>query len=74
MMIGIMIRKSVEVTQCYQISGSYDFMLIVTVKDIPAYENFVERLLRKDLNIRKFHTSISMRTVKFSTAVNLELS
>ncbi|MFA0011765.1 Lrp/AsnC family transcriptional regulator [Vibrio lentus] len=64
--------KAPEVTQCYQISGSYDFMLIVTVKDIQAYENFVERVLRKDLNIRKFHTSISMRTVKFSTAVNLE--
>ncbi|MEL0609829.1 Lrp/AsnC family transcriptional regulator [Vibrio echinoideorum] len=66
------ILKAAEVTQCYQISGSYDFMLIVTVKDIKAYENFVERVLRKDLNIRKFHTSVSMRTVKFSTAVNLD--
>ncbi|MEZ8826879.1 Lrp/AsnC family transcriptional regulator [Vibrio amylolyticus] len=66
------ILKAPEVTQCYQISGSYDFMLIVTVKDIQAYESFVERVLRKDLNIRKFHTSVSMRTVKFSTALNLE--
>ncbi|MFA0054872.1 Lrp/AsnC family transcriptional regulator [Vibrio echinoideorum] len=66
------ILKAAEVTQCYQISGSYDFMLIVTVKDIKAYEDFVERVLRKDLNIRKFHTSVSMRTVKFSTAVNLD--
>lgn len=68
-------RKSIlnapEVTQCYQISGSYDFMLVVTVKDIQGYEHFVERVLHKDLNIRKFHTSVSLRTVKFSTEIEL---
>ncbi|MGC9401391.1 Lrp/AsnC family transcriptional regulator [Vibrio genomosp. F10] len=66
------ILKAPEVTQCYQISGSYDFMLVVTVKDIQAYEQFVERVLHTDLNIRKFHTSVSLRTVKFSTEIQLE--
>lgn len=66
------ILKAPEVTQCYQISGSYDFMLVVTVKDIQAYEHFVERVLHTDLNIRKFHTSVSLRTVKFSTEIELE--
>ena len=28
-----------------------------------AYEHFVERVLRNDLNIRKFHASMSIRTV-----------
>ncbi|MGR5062374.1 Lrp/AsnC family transcriptional regulator [Photobacterium sp. DNB22_13_2] len=68
------IMKYPEVTQCYQISGSYDFLLIVHVRDIPEYENFIEGSLRKDLNIRKFHTSISLRTVKFSTELNLSNS
>ncbi|MCG7584859.1 Lrp/AsnC family transcriptional regulator [Photobacterium sp. OFAV2-7] len=68
------IMKYPEVTQCYQISGSYDFLLIVRVHDIQAYEDFIEGSLRKDLNIRKFHTSISLRTVKFSTEVNLDRS
>ncbi|MGB2740461.1 MAG: Lrp/AsnC family transcriptional regulator [Cognaticolwellia sp.] len=71
-----MFRKSIlkapEVTQCYQISGSYDFMLVVTVKDIQGYELFVERVLHTDLNIRKFHTSVSLRTVKLSTEIELE--
>jgi len=66
------ILKASEVTQCYQISGSYDFMLVVTVKDIQGYEYFVERVLHTDLNIRKFHTSVSLRTVKFSTEIELE--
>ncbi|MGF1681473.1 Lrp/AsnC family transcriptional regulator [Photobacterium minamisatsumaniensis] len=66
------ILKYPEVTQCYQISGSYDFLLIIQVTGIPEYENFIENSLRKDLNIRKFHTSLSLRTVKFTTEVNLE--
>ncbi|WP_345335639.1 Lrp/AsnC family transcriptional regulator [Ferrimonas pelagia] len=65
------ILKAPEVTQCYQISGSYDFMLIVCVKDIQTYEDFVENTLRTDFNIRKFHTSVSLRTVKFETAIDL---
>ncbi|NIY81603.1 Lrp/AsnC family transcriptional regulator [Vibrio hepatarius] len=65
------ILKYPEVTQCYQISGSYDFLLIVQVESIPVYERFIEGSLRRDLNIRKFHTSISLRTVKFTTEVAL---
>ncbi|MDF2185027.1 Lrp/AsnC family transcriptional regulator [Grimontia hollisae] len=66
------ILKAPEVTQCYQTSGSYDFVLIVNVTDIKAYEEFVERVLHTDLNIRKFHTSVAMRQVKFETAIGLE--
>jgi Lrp/AsnC family leucine-responsive transcriptional regulator len=66
------ILKAPEVTQSYQISGSYDFMLVVTVKDIQGYEQFVERVIRTDLNIRKFHTSVSLWKVKFSTEIELE--
>ncbi len=65
------ILKYQEVTQCYQISGSYDFLLVVQVGSLPAYERFIEGSLRRDLNIRKFHTSISLRTVKFTTEVDL---
>ncbi|KKD60264.1 ArsR family transcriptional regulator [Grimontia sp. AD028] len=65
------ILKAPEVTQCYQISGSYDFVLIVNVPDIKAYEAFVERVLHTDLNIRKFHTSVARRQVKFETAIGL---
>lgn len=66
------IEKAPEVTQCYQITGGYDFMLIVSVADIVAYERFIERVLHQDRNIRKFHTSVSTKTVKFTTAVDIE--
>lgn len=60
-----------EVTQCYQITGSYDFMLIVCVEDMQVYETFVDRVLHTDLNIRKFHTAVALRTVKHNTAIKL---
>lgn len=66
------VEQAPEVTQCYQITGGYDFMLVISVPDIQAYERFIERVLHQDKNIRKFHTSVSTKTVKFSTGVNVE--
>ncbi|MCZ4293142.1 Lrp/AsnC family transcriptional regulator [Vibrio sinaloensis] len=68
------IERASEVTQCYEITGGYDFMLIVAVRDIQAYEQFIERVLHQDRNIRKFHTSVSTKTVKYTTEVNLDCS
>lgn len=60
-----------EVTECYQVSGETDFVLIVSVADVAAYEEFIERVLHKDPNIRKFRTAISIRRVKYTTAMHL---
>ncbi|MCG9629897.1 MULTISPECIES: Lrp/AsnC family transcriptional regulator [Vibrio] len=66
------VEQAPEVTQCYQITGGYDFLIVLSVPDIQAYERFIERVLHQDKNIRKFHTSVSTKTVKFSTEVNVE--
>ncbi|WP_111638722.1 Lrp/AsnC family transcriptional regulator [Marinomonas shanghaiensis] len=65
------ISKAPEVRHCYQITGNYDFMMVVTVPDIQAYESFVDRVLHTEANIRKFQTSVSLRTVKSSTEIPL---
>ncbi|MCW4631118.1 MULTISPECIES: Lrp/AsnC family transcriptional regulator [Marinomonas] len=65
------VSKAPEVRHCYQITGSYDFMMVVTVPDIQAYESFVDRVLHTEANIRKFQTSVSLRTVKSSTEIPL---
>ncbi|WP_354022384.1 Lrp/AsnC ligand binding domain-containing protein [Endozoicomonas lisbonensis] len=64
-------QKAPEVTECYQTTGSYDFMLIVCVEDILAYEKFLERVLRADPNIRKFQSSVSIRRIKYATAIDV---
>lgn len=66
------VEQAPEVTQCYQITGGYDFLIVLSVPDIQAYERFIERVLHQDKKIRKFHTSVSTKTVKFSTEVNVE--
>ncbi len=65
------ISQAPEVRHCYQITGNYDFMMVVTVPDIQAYESFVDRVLHTEANIRKFQTSVSLRTVKSSTEILL---
>lgn len=65
------VSKAPEVRHCYQITGSYDFMMVVTVPDIQAYESFVDRVLHTEANIRKFQTSVSLRTVKSTTEIHL---
>ncbi len=63
--------KEPEVKQCYQVTGEVDFVLIVTVPDMHAYDDFCQRVLYKDNNMRKFRTLISMRRHKFDTKINL---
>lgn len=60
-----------EVKQCYQVTGEVDFVLVVIVQDMVAYESLCDRLLYSDPNVRKFRTLISMKRDKFETAIDL---
>lgn len=65
------VNQSPEVKHCYQITGNYDFVMIVVVRDMQVFEEFVSRVLHTDANIRKFQTSVSLRTVKTTTEIPL---
>ncbi|WP_293267602.1 Lrp/AsnC family transcriptional regulator [Neptunomonas sp.] len=65
------IANSTEVTQCYQVTGEVDFVLIVNVADMNAFQMFAEKVLYAEPNMRKFRTLISMRRNKFSTQIPL---
>ncbi|MDO6563731.1 Lrp/AsnC family transcriptional regulator [Amphritea sp. 1_MG-2023] len=60
-----------EVTQCYQVTGEVDFLLILMVEDMESYERFTRQYLSTDANLSKFRTLISLRRDKFSTAIPL---
>lgn len=60
-----------EVKQCYQVTGEIDFVLIVEVPDMDAYDRFCDELLYADDNVRKFRTLISRDRKKFDTAIHL---
>ena len=65
------IVKVPEVQQCYYVTGDYDFVLIVTAKDMADYERLIRRAFFDDPNIQRFHTAVVMDTVKRGLAIPL---
>lgn len=64
-------RQSPEVQQCYYVTGSADFMLVVTAPDMATYEDFTRRKFFDNPNIRGFRTSVVMDRVKVGLDVPL---
>jgi len=62
-----------EVKQCYQVTGEYDFVLIVSVPDLNAYDRFCDSVVFADDNMRKFRTQLSRKRSKFDTSASLAL-
>ena len=66
------VQTAREVKQCYQVTGEVDFVLIVVVPDMDAYDRFCDAVLYADDNLRKFRTMISRFRNKFDTSLDLE--
>lgn len=64
-------RDALEVQQCFYVTGEADFMLVVVVESMAAYEDFTRRTLFQGGNVRKFRTFVSMDKVKSGMAVNI---
>jgi len=60
-----------EVQQCYYVTGQADFILVVLVSSMEAYDDFTRRALLEDDNVRSFVTTIVMERVKTGVAVPL---
>lgn len=63
-----------EVKQCYQVTGEIDFILVVSVPDMQAYDQFCDAVLYADDNMRKFRTLLSRRRSKFDTSTTIDPS
>ena len=61
-----------EVKQCYQVTGASDFVLVVAVRDLDAYDRFCDSVLHADDNLRKFRSLLSRKRSKFDTSTSLE--
>ncbi|MGD9846805.1 MAG: Lrp/AsnC family transcriptional regulator [Variibacter sp.] len=60
-----------DVQQCYFVSGEIDYLLIVTCRDMDAYNTFARRVLANEHNIKRFRTSFNLSRVKYETKVPL---
>lgn len=53
-----------EVQQIYGVAGSVDYVLVVVVTGLPAYEAFCEACLLHDANVRSFTTHVVLDAAK----------
>jgi Lrp/AsnC family transcriptional regulator, leucine-responsive regulatory protein len=68
-------RKAVqdipEILECYHVSGEFDFLLKIVVKDMRAYEQLIRERLSKIKGIGQIKTSFVLATPKYTTKIPL---
>ncbi len=64
-------REAPEVQQCHYLAGEADFVLVVVVASMAAYEDFTRRVFFQGNNVKKFRTLVSMDPVKRGSALNI---
>lgn len=60
-----------EVLECYHISGDYDYLLKVHVKDMDAFRQFMVSKLTNIKDIGSTHSMFMISQVKHDTAFNI---
>jgi len=61
-----------EVTQCLQVTGNFDYQLLVIVKDIPAFERLIADKLSKIEEIGQMQTQVVLSVIKDSKVLPIE--
>ena len=59
-----------EVLECYHISGDYDYLLKVLVKDMEAFREFMVNKLTNIDHIGSTHSMFVINEVKHTTSIN----
>jgi Lrp/AsnC family leucine-responsive transcriptional regulator len=65
------IQHMEEVTKCFAMTGSYDFILEVYGKDLEALSNVVLKKLIRVPNVRDMQSSVVLATVKRTVRIPL---
>jgi Lrp/AsnC family leucine-responsive transcriptional regulator len=68
-------RRSVqeipEILECYNVSGDFDFLLKVIVRDMRSYESFIREKLSKIKGVNQVKTNVVLGTNKHTTQIAL---
>ena len=63
--------QETEVQQCWRVAPGPDFVLVLRVADMPAYQALAQRLFTQDANVRNVKVYFATRRAKFSTELAL---
>lgn len=65
------VLKLEEVSECFHVSGDYDYILKIYVKDMEAYRQFMVTKLTAIKYIGSTHSIFAIKQIKNTTAINL---
>ena len=66
------INKIDEVMECIQLTGNFDYQLRIVTRDIPSFENILEKKLGQIEEIGQMQTSVVLAIKKNSTIAPLD--
>ncbi|MFN3791818.1 Lrp/AsnC family transcriptional regulator [Massilia sp.] len=64
-------RACREVMECYEMTGTSDYIVKVLVADMDAYHDLLHNVLLKLPGVSQLNTSVALREVKYETALPL---
>lgn len=65
----MLVAAESAVLQCYRVSPGPDFVLVIQVADMPAYNALVHRLFASHANVRNVKSFFSIHRSKFETRI-----
>ena len=60
-----------EVTECYNISGSFDYLLRIQVPDMRSYQQFLLNVIGMHNNINSLESTFVMEEIKHEYGVGV---
>ncbi|MCQ2223403.1 MAG: Lrp/AsnC family transcriptional regulator [Bacteroidaceae bacterium] len=66
-----MIKQIPEVTECYNISGSFDYLLRIQAPDMKYYQQFLLNVIGRHENIASIESTFVMEEVKHEYSVSV---
>jgi Lrp/AsnC family transcriptional regulator, leucine-responsive regulatory protein len=61
-----------DVLACYEVSGEFDFLLIVNSASMERYHAFTREVFSSNNNVRNFKSTFAMNCSKFETRIPLD--
>lgn len=66
------LEREAAIQEAWYVTGDEDYVLVVTARDLDAYEAFMQRLLAENTNVRRYRTRVVLGTLKRGLGVPLD--
>ncbi|MBA8884230.1 Lrp/AsnC family transcriptional regulator [Dokdonella fugitiva] len=66
------LEREAAIQEAWYVTGDEDYVLVVTARDVDAYEAFMQRLLAENTNVRRYRTRVVLGTLKRGLGVPLD--